>query len=173
MTNATKKQAVRPNRGSSLRPRGESPRSRFLYVDVTKEERKQIHAYCLEQKISVSQFLADLVIEDAAKAKPKHKQKVTIRVELELTAEEQEKLELLVRLHQKESIGQFIQELLQPNLDVQRMHTPLETTPLRYYLSEEEHEAVIKHTASIGIAARNYGVMLALKAIGKARAKRK
>jgi hypothetical protein len=173
MTTPGKRQAVRPNRGSSLRPRGESPRSRFLYVDVTKEEQKQIHEYCLEQKISVSQFLADLVIEDAAKAKPKRKQKVTIRVELELTPEEQEKLELLVRLHQKGSIGQFIQELLQPNLDVQRMHTPLETTPLRYYLSEEEHEMVTKNMASKGIAARNYGVMLALKAIDKARTKRK
>lgn len=173
MTNATKKEVVRPNRGSSLRPRGESPRHHFLYVDVTKEEQKRIHEYCLEQKISVSQFLADLVIKDAVQSKPKRTQKVTIRAEFQLTPDEQEKLELLLRLHQKDSIGQFVHELIQPNLEVQRLHAPLETTPLRYYLSAEEHEKVTKHMASKGIAARNYGVVLALKAIAKARNKQK
>ena len=171
MTNAKKKEAVRPNRGSSLRPRGESPRDHFLYVDVTKEEQKKIHEYCLEQKISVSQFLADLVIKDAAQPKPNRKEKVTIRVEFQLTPDEQEKLELLIRMHQKDSIGQFVRELLQPSLEVQRLHAPLETTPLRYYLSEDEHEMVTKHMASKGIAARNYGVVLALKAIAKGRNK--
>lgn len=169
----TKKRAVRPNLGSSLRPRAETPRKRFLYTDVTKEEQELIQQYCLEKRISVSQFLADLVLKDAKKPQSKRKQKVIVHAELEMTSEEQDKLELLTRLHQKDSIGQFIRELLQPNLDVQRMHAPLQTTALRYYLSDEEHEMVKKHMASAGIAARNHAVMLALKAMGGNRKKSK
>jgi hypothetical protein len=167
-----KKRIVRPNLGGSLRPRAEAPRRHFLYLDVTKEEQKKIHDYCQQKKISVSQFLADLVIKDA-KSKPKHKGKITIRTEFEVTPEEQEKLELLLRLRQKDSIGQFISELLRPNLEIQRLHSPVETTALRYYLSEDEHEIVTKHMASKGIAARNYGALLALKAIEKLQKKRK
>src|SRR5580765_4712697 len=100
---ANNKPVVRPNRGSSLRPRAETPRRHFLYLDVTKEEQKKIHDYCQQRKISVSQFLADLVIKDAIKSKPKRKEKVTILAKFEVTPEEQEKLELLIRLHQKDS----------------------------------------------------------------------
>ena len=167
-----KKSVVRPNLGGSLRPRAETPRRHFLYLDVTKEELQKIRDYCVQEKISVSQFLADLVIKDA-KSKPTRKDKITIRAEFEVTPEEHEKLELLLRLHQKDSIGQFVSELLRPNLQVQKLHAPAETTPLRYYLSEEEHEIVTKHMASKGIATRNYGALLALKAIDKIRKKGK
>ena len=104
------------------------------------------------------------MIKDALKTKTKRKRKVTIRAEFELTPEEQEKLELPIRLRNKGSIGQFIHELLQPNLEVQRLHAPVETMPLRYYLSQDEHETITKHIAGKGMAARNYGVTLALKA---------
>jgi hypothetical protein len=89
MTTTTKKRIVRPNLGGSLRPRAEAPRRHFLYLDVTKEEQKQIHEYCKQKKISVSQFFADIVIKDA-KSKPKSKDKITIRAEFEVTPEEQE-----------------------------------------------------------------------------------
>ena len=167
-----KKSVIRPNLGGSLRPRAETPRRHFLYLDVTKEEQKKIHEYCKQKKISVSQFLADIVIKDA-KSKPKRKEKVTIRAKFEVTPEEQEKLELLLRLHQKDSIGQFVSELLRPTLEVQKMHAPVETTALRYYLSEDEHEIVTKHMAGKRIAARNYGALLALKAIEKLQKKGK
>lgn len=168
---AAKKRVVRPNLGGALRPQAETPRRHFLYTDVTREEQQEIQQYCLDHKISVSQFLADLVLEDAAK--PRRKEKVIVRAELELTPEEQDKLELLARLHKKQSVGQLIRDLLQPNLEVQRTHAPLETTSLRYYLSKEEHEKVTRHISSKGMSARNYAVMLALKAIGKDRRKQK
>jgi hypothetical protein len=170
---AAKKRVVRPNVGGSLRPQAEAPRRRFLYTDVTKEEQRRIQQYCLERKISVSQFLAELVLEDAAKPRPRRKQKVIVTAELELTPEEQEKLELLIRLHQKESLGEFLHDLLQPNFEIQRTHAPLETTSIRYYLSKEEHEKVRRHIAGKGISARNYAIMLALKAMAKNRKKHK
>ena len=171
MTTEAKKRPVRPNRGSSLRPRAETPRRHFLYVDVTKEEHKKLQEYCIEHKVSVSQFLAELMIEDAQQSKPKHKQKVIIRAELELTAEEQEKLELLLRLRQDKSLSHFLYELLQPNLEVQRLHTPVETIPIRCYLSAEEHELITRHVGRKGVAAKNYGGLLAIKAIEKARSR--
>jgi hypothetical protein len=117
----------------------------------------------------VSQFLAELMMEDALQSKPKQKQKVIVRAEFELTVEEQEKLELLLRLRQNKSLGQFLYELIQPNLEVQRLHTPLEMIPIRCYLSEEEHETITEHVASKGIAVKNYGGLLAIKAVDKAR----
>jgi len=161
----SKKRAVRPNLGGSLRPQAETPRHRFLYTDVTKAEHEKIQQYCKDKQISVSQFLADLMLQDALQPHAKRKQKVNVRLEFDLTAEELDKLQLLTRLHQKQSIGQFVREILQPYLEIQRLHAPLETTAIRYYLSDEEHERVTKHLASKGISARNHAAMLALKAV--------
>jgi hypothetical protein len=173
MSEETKKSVNRPNRGGVLRSHAEAPRNRFLYTDVTPEEHKRILEYCEERAISVSQFLAELVLTEARKPRSKRKQRVTVSAKLVMTPEEQEKLELLVRMHKKDSLGEYIMEILQPNLDVQRLHAPLETIALRYYLSDEEHDTVMQHVEAKGMAARNYGVMLALKAINKARKKRK
>ena len=174
MTNPAKGKVIRPNRGSVLRPRAKSPRSHFLYVDVTKEEQEKIHDYCINQQVSVSQFLADIMMQDALKAKanPKRREKVCVQAEFELTTEDLEKLELLVRLRNKGSISQFILELIRPHLEVQKLHSSIETIPLRYYLSEDEHQTITKHLAGKGIAARNYGVSLALKAIDNASSKK-
>jgi hypothetical protein len=170
---ASKRRVVRANLGGTLRPQAEAPRRHFLLTDVTKAEYEEIQRYCLENQISISQFLAELVLKDAGKPKSKRKQKVILRPEIELTPEEQDKLELLARLNQKQSIGEFIRDLLQPNLQIQRVHTSLETTSLRFYLSEEEHERVMKHLSTTGISARNYGAMLALRTIRKQRKKPK
>jgi hypothetical protein len=161
------KRVIRPNLGSALRPRGKTPRKHFLTVDVTKEEQQAILQYCLQNKISVSQFLADLVLEDAARPQPGPKQKVLVKVEFELTQAQYEKLELLARLHKKNNIGDLLQELLMPNLDLERPHAPLETMALRYYLSQQEHEIITRHVARKGFSASNYVAMLALKAISQ------
>jgi|SRR5205809_4716937 len=164
-----KKRVIRPNLGSSLRPRAKTPRKQFLDTDVTKEEQQEILQYCLNNKISVSQFLADLVIEDATKQQPNRRQKVVVNAQFEVTYEQQEKLEVLMRLHKKDTLGELIRELLTPNLDLERPQGPLETTTLRYYLSKEEHEMVTNHIASKGITARNYAAMLALKTLSQQR----
>lgn len=168
-----KKQTVRPNLGGTLRPLAEAPRRRFLYTDVTKDEYAKIQQYCVDNQISISQFLADLTLKDAAKSKTRRKRKVIVNAKLELTPEEQDKLELLARLHQKPSISEYVRDVLEPNLKLRSVHTPLDTTALRFYLSEEEHEKVTKHMASKGISARNYAAMLALRAISRERKKPK
>gem|GEM_PF-1749421 len=166
------KPVTRPNAGNRLRLRAKTARQRFLETDVTTEQHEQIMEYCLKNKISVSQFLADLILEDAATAKTR-KAAVRVSLDLDFSAEEYEKLELLVHLHRKNSISLLIRDLLQPHLDLQRLHIPGETKSLRLYLSDREHEIVTKHFASRGITARKYVSFLALKAIAKSPKSRK
>lgn len=165
------KRAMRPNLGGVLRPRTDSPRHSFLYIEVTEEERKAIHDYCFAKNISVSQFLADLLLQEAAKPKPK--QNVLVKPVIELTPDEYDKLELLAKLHNEGSVDEFIRDLIRPNLEIQKLHSDLDTRPLRFYLSEEEHSTISDFMAEKGVPARKYATMLAIKAVGKTRKKRK
>ena len=147
--------------------RAKTARLRFVETDVTSEEHSQILDYCLKNKISVSQFLADLILQDAATAKNR-KGTTRLNIQFDLTQEELEKLELLVHLHKKDNLSDLIRGLLQPHLELQRIHVPTQTRSVRFYLSEHEHEIVTKHIASRGITARKYVSFLAVKAIAKA-----
>jgi hypothetical protein len=60
-TRPSEKPELRPNTGNRLRLRAKTPRLRFVETDVTPEEHGKILDYCLNNKISVSQFLADLI----------------------------------------------------------------------------------------------------------------
>lgn len=153
------------------RVQAKSLRDRFLYTDVTVEEYKKILRYCRESSISISQFFADLLLKEANKPKASRQEKVTLTIEL--TPAEHERLELLSRLHKKESVGDFVREALEPKLKVQRLHASVKTKLVRYYLSAEEHAKLTRHMSESGMSVRNYPAMLALEAIGKARKKRK
>jgi len=153
--------------GGWPRPQAESLRERFLWAEVTKAEHDEIQAYCRRNHISVSQFMADLLLKDATKSKAKRKQKVILRPEIQLTPQQQAKLELLARLHQKKSVGEYILDVLEPELELQRLHVPLKTKMVRYYLSDEEHATVTNHIAESGLSATNYAAMVALRTIRK------
>jgi hypothetical protein len=148
------------------RTQAKSPRERFLYTNLTEDEFKEISKYCRENQISISQFFADLLIEDATRSKGKTQEKLTLQIEL--TPEEHEKLELLARLHKKESIGDFVREAIQPELKIQRLHAPTKTKHVRYYFSNDEHQMVTKHLKEHGKSASNYPATLALRTIRKA-----
>lgn len=149
------------------RTQAKSPRERFLYTNLTEDEFKEISRYCIENHISISQFFADLLIQDASKSKGKGQQKTTL--EIELTSEEHERLELLTRLHKKESIEDFVREVLQPELKIQRLHAPTKTKYVRYYFSDDEHQMVTTHMKQLGKSPSNYPATLALRTIRKAK----
>jgi hypothetical protein len=152
--------------------RAKTARLRFVETDVTPEEHSEILDYCLKNKISVSQFLADLILQDAATTKSR-KGPVRINTQFDFSADEYAKLELLVHVYKKDNVSDLIRDLLQPHLDLQRLHVPTETKSVRFYLSDREHETVTKHIASRGITARKYVSFLALKEIAKRRQGRK
>lgn len=147
------------------RSQGKGIRKRFLYTNLTEDEHRKIWQYCRDNHVSISQFFADLLLQDASKSKGKP-QKLTL--EIELTAAEHEKLEQLTRLHKKESISDFVREVLEPELRIQRLHAPAKTKHVRYYFSDEEHDLVTKHMRALGKSPSNYPAVLALRAIGKA-----
>jgi hypothetical protein len=156
------------------RPQTKSVRSKFLYTDVTEEEHDAVCAHCREQGISVSQFVSDLLLQEAGSAKKSRRHKnVVLRTEIVLTPEEYDKLQLLTRLHRKASAGDFILETLRPELKLQRVHAPTKTRLLRYYLSDEEHEMVMKRAKESGMSPRNFAALAILKAIGKSSVKRR
>lgn len=144
------------------RSQGKSIRDRFLYTNLTEEEHRTISQHCRENHISISQFFADLLLQEANKSKGKpHK----LTLEIELTPAEHEKLEQLTRLHKKESISDFVREVLEPELRIQRLHAPTKTKHVRYYFSNDEHELVTKHMKALGKSPSNYPAILALRAI--------
>lgn len=157
----------RPNTGNALRSRTKTPRNYFLETDVTEEEHKAVMDHCRENRISVSEYLSDLVIQDAANKS--RKANLVLKVELNLTSEQYDKLDLLAHLRGKNSIDELIEELIQPQLDLQRLHVPTSTKVLRFYLSKTEHERALKHIAGRGIPARKYVSFLAIKDISKSR----
>ena len=165
-----KKRIVRPNLGGALRPRADQPRRNFLYIEVTEHERKIIQDYCVRNHVSISQFLAELLLDDASKPKPI--EKVILRPELEFTAAELEKLELLAMLHNKSSVHELIRDLIQRSLETQHLHSDRETTMIRFYLSQEEHQTIATHIAAKRLPAGKYVTMLALKALAKDRSKK-
>lgn len=169
---ATKNRATRSKTGGWPRLQAESLRQRFLWADVTEQEHAEIQEYCRTNQISVSQFMAELLLNDASKPNRKRKQKVLLRPQIELTAQQNNKLELLARLNQKKSVGEYILDVLEPQLELQRLHTPVKTKMLRYYLSEQERQTVINHIASSGLSATNYAALLALRTVRKDRKKR-
>ena len=147
------------------RSQGKNVRDRFLYTNLTEEEHKKISQYCRENHISISQFFADLLLQEANKST---KKPCKLTLEIELTPAEHEKLEQLARLHKKESISDFVREVLEPELRIQRLHAPTKAKHVRYYFSHEEHELVTRHMRDFGKSPSNYPAILALRAIGKA-----
>lgn len=156
---------MRTSKKRLVRPQAKSLRKRFLYADVTDPEHEEIQAYCRSRQLSVSQFMADLLLKDAAGSRGRRKPKVVVRPEIQLTPQQKDKLELLARLNQKKSIGEYILDVLEPLLELQRLHAPAKTRMLRYYLSDEEHATLSDYLAETGLSPGNYAAMLALRTI--------
>ena len=150
---------------TNKRTEAASPRQRFLYTDVTEKEYQKILRYCRQKRLSISQFFADLLLQEASKPQASAQDKVTVKVDL--TQAEHEKLELLSRLHGKKSVADYIRDILQPELHLQRLHTPGKTKLVRYYLSDDEYQTITEYMNKCGVTPRNYSAILALRAIEK------
>jgi hypothetical protein len=159
------KKVIRPNRGARLRSRTKKPRHNFMDVEVTREERNRINAYCYRYQISVSEFLAEILLEDATKMRPV--EKMTLKPEIALTSDQYEKLELLTILYGKTSVDDLIRSLILDRLEVQKIHTKRERTFLRFYVSPEEHAIISSYIAAKKVPGNKYAAMIALKALNR------
>jgi hypothetical protein len=170
LTPSRKTPPIRPSAGNPLRKRADAPRDRYLVADFTEEEKRRVIDYCLKQKISVSQFLADVAIEDAKKPRTNPEQET---ITVKLPADKTQKLAILARLKEK-SLDELVQELILKAADEQRQPVSrLKTRNLSYYLTQKEHQLVMKHVAKTGASAKNYIATLALKTIEQGDQKKK
>ncbi len=165
----------RPATGGLARKRANAPREHHLPTDVTKEEKRAILQHCLQNKISVSQFLGELALADAKRAadlKTANAEEEQFTITFQIPRSQYMKLSLLARLQEK-SLEQLMQDLIQPSIATRQPPGSLETETIRYYLSKQEHEIVTKHIAKQGMSARNYVALLAMEAISSNRKTRK
>jgi hypothetical protein len=161
-----------PNLGGKLRPHASEARRHYLWMDFTPAEHDEVYRYCDERSLSMSQFVAELLLEDAKTARHRRNEKVIVNVQLELTTLEADKLDLLVRLYGK-SAGAFIKErFLDRNFKITRVHSEIKPKMFRCYLSEDEHKTILQHIKNLGMSARNYPAILTLRTIRKGQGKR-
>ena len=155
------KKGVYPGTGGEKRKRAKTARMMVMRADVTPDEKETILKHCIKNKISVSQFLANLALEDAREGNGEE-QEFTFK----LPREQAQKLLLMARLKDK-SAPDFISELLLPPLANKQPHGSVEMDNLTMYVSEDEHETLKEHMRKKGISARNYIAILALEKIAK------
>jgi hypothetical protein len=171
----SKKTRVFPAIGQPLRGPAETARTHHLLTEVTAAEKKLIVDYCLEHRLSISQYLAELILQDATQHKQHDKITVTYNipgqeaVTLPIDPNDADKLELWARAQGK-SLAQLMHGRLTANLP-ERPTNNLTTDNLRYYLSEKEHRIVTKYITHKGVSGRKYVSLLAIKDIQRRRLK--
>jgi hypothetical protein len=157
-----KKNPMYPGSGGIQRKKSSSHRTRAVATDVTAKEKQLILKHCLKHKISVSAYLADLALADAAQNNAQDEEEFTLK----LPYNQVQQLRLLARVKQK-SANDLIAEFVTRPLANKQPHGSLETENIRFYLNEEEHEILRKHVANKGVSTRNYVALLALEDIAQ------
>jgi hypothetical protein len=153
--------AARPKRATA-----DSARKHHLFVDVTDKEKQLILAYCNSKDLSVSEFLAEVALDDARPSKANSRLKETSprTVQIELSEHDYAKLVYKSRLR-KISPEDFIHTRLLPDLQKSKEWGSLERETLRYYVSDKEHRTLLDHMKKFGHSSRHYVAFLAVQAI--------
>ena len=152
------------------RPQAETPRSRYVQTQVTKEDKLEILRHCKKAGISVSQFLAELAMQEAQNQSPKNNDDEEITLTLRLPRHKKAQLNIFAKAKQK-SLEQLVEELLLPNLEKRQTRGALQTESLTYYLTDSEHQLLMEYLNKSGLSARTYVGHLAVTAISKRRKK--
>jgi hypothetical protein len=158
-----KRRVLRPNFGGTLRGRIKKGRRKFLYVEVTKEEKNKIQYHCVRARVTFSQYLAEVMLADAAVPKPT--ENVKVNMEFEFTPDQYEKLQVVAMLRDKKDVKELTRELLQESLDIQKMHSKRKRDFMRFYLTQDEHAHISSHIAAKNMPAGKYATMVVLRAL--------
>jgi hypothetical protein len=161
-----KKPAAKTGAYAAPRPKTGAPRRHYLVTNVTEKEKKAISDFCAGRGISVSAFLAGLVLDEAQKKTNIQTKDEEITVTLKLSARDIDKMRIFARLEEK-TIEELMQQLLQPRFQKRQTASTLEMETLRCWLSNEEHRVIKKYLARHRLSARNYLALLALRAISQ------
>jgi hypothetical protein len=160
-TPAIKKPAKKTGAYTVSRPDVGAPRRNYLVTSVTEKEKEAITEYCSRHGISVSAFLAELVLKDAKRSPNSEQEDEEITVTLKLSSRDIDKMRIFARLEEK-TIEELLQELVQPGVQKRQTASALQMQTLRCWLSNEEHRIIKKYLAKYRLSARNYLALLAL-----------
>jgi hypothetical protein len=144
-----------------------------MQTDFTPAQRDLVLEYCAKEGISVSQFLAELAVEDAkTSVRQPDEEEEEITLTFRIPRHKKRKLAIFAQ-RRGETVEDHILRLLLPWLEKQKTSFSVETTSLRYYLDDAEHAVVMKQLKKRGLSARNYIAFLAMQAIDKTAKKKK
>lgn len=161
-----KKRANKRSAYALTRPKAGAPRLNYLVTNVTAEEKRAIDEHCRERGVSVSAFLAELILDDARRPRKGKEKNAEVTVTLRLSPRELEKLSILGRLQQKSMID-LLHDGLKPSLKRRQTSSDVKWETIRCWLSKSEHKIIKKYLDDNHLAARSYLAYLALKTIKK------
>jgi len=150
---------------------GTSPRTYHLNTDFSSQQKKLILAYCAEHQISVSQFLAEVALNDARESVDQRvDEEEEITITLRIPRHKRTKLEIFAQ-RRGETIGDHVRAQLLPLLEKQQPPHPAKKNSLRYYLDKKEHELVRRQLKKRGLSGRNYIAFLAVQKVNQSKKK--
>lgn len=156
-----KKRAVK-----MTRPKAKGPRLNYLVTNVTSEEKRVIDDHCAHRGVSVSSFLADLMLKEVRNAPKVREKGEKVTVTLRFSQQELDKLNILSRVREM-SMAELLHEGLKPSLGKRQAPSKVEWESVRCWLSRQEHAEITRYLKSRRLSARTYLAHKALKAIGK------
>jgi hypothetical protein len=160
-----KKRVAKRGAYALTRPKAGAPRLKYLVTNVTAAEKRSIDEYCQSRGISVSAFLAGLILKEVQKAPNSRDKDEEVTVTLRLSRQDLDKLSILGRLQQK-TMADLLHDGLKPSLSKRKGPSHVEWESLRCWLSKDEHKAIKKYLDKNHLSARSYLALLALKAVG-------
>lgn len=135
-----------------------------MISDFTPPEVRRITAHCKREKISVSKFLADVARNEVYRASKEPSREEVITITIRVPAEQNAKIKMFAH-RQNKTYKQFLIDLLLPTIRKAKTYYTAKTQSLRYYLSAEDHEMILKFLKSKNLSARTYVSYLALQAL--------
>jgi hypothetical protein len=153
------------------RKRGALPRTRHMHTDFSEEQKELLMTYCTKHNISISQFLAEVAVNDATKSLHTpvgEEEELTITIRI--PKEKRTKLEIFAQ-QRGETIDDHIQAYLMPLLEKQQPPFPAKKEIVRYYLDKNEHKLVMRQLKKRGLSGRKFISFLAMQKIASDRKK--
>jgi hypothetical protein len=143
-----------------------STRSHYIQADFTPSEVHAINKHCKAKDISVSAFLADVVLTEIHQSKKEAPRQEEITITLKVTAEEKAKIKMFA--HRRDTtFDEFLEGVVRPTINKARLWFHAETKSLRYYVSPQDHHVITEYFRTKNVSARTYVSYLALEALKK------
>ena len=138
-------------------------RNLYMVAGFSPAEKRKIIQYCQANRISVSNFLANLALGEVRNS-PRKPREEEITIKLKVPREQNAKIQMFAR-RQNKTVAQFFRDLLLPTLKKGKTSFTAKTETLRYYVSAEQHRLIKAYLKAKRLSSRTFISYLALEAI--------